>query len=72
YTLEHFREERPAADILAEIRGDGTLNLVGPNRDPRGGDGTTLISFAPEQPIVKEPDSEGDDVASYAPQTPTA
>ena len=48
YTLEQFRKDRPKADIVAEIRPDGTLILLGPNREPRGGDGATLISFAPE------------------------
>lgn len=48
YTLAEFREDRPKADIIAEIRPDGTLSMIGPNREPRGGDGATLISFAPE------------------------
>lgn len=48
YTLEQFNEDRPNADIVAEIRPDGTLLLIGPNREARGGDGATLISFAPE------------------------
>ena len=48
YDLSAFRAERPQADIIAEIRPDGTLVMIGPNREPRGGDGTTLISFAPE------------------------
>lgn len=48
YTLTDFREDRPKADIIAEIRPDGSLSMIGPNREPRGGDGATLISFAPE------------------------
>ena len=48
YTLEQFRDERPKADIIAEIRPDGPLLLIGPNREPRGGEGVTLISFAPD------------------------
>lgn len=48
YTLTDFREDRPKADIIAEIRPDGTLSMIGPNREPRGGDGAILISFAPE------------------------
>ena len=47
YSLEQFRKDRPGADIVAELRPDGTLVLLGPNREPRGGDGTMLISFAP-------------------------
>ncbi|MEM1390996.1 MAG: NAD-binding protein, partial [Pseudomonadota bacterium] len=48
YTLDQFLSERPGVDIIAEIRPDGTFLLIGPNRDPRGGDGSTLISFAPD------------------------
>jgi len=48
YTLAQFFKERPKADIVAEIRADGTLVLVGPNREARGGEGTVIISFAPE------------------------
>lgn len=48
YSLEQFRTDRPKADIVAELRPDGTLILLGPNREARGGDGTVLISFAPE------------------------
>ncbi len=47
YSLEQFRKDRPRADIGAELRADGTLVLLGPNREARGGDGTVLISFAP-------------------------
>lgn len=47
YSLEQFRKDRPRADIVAELRADGTLVLLGPNREARGGDGTVLISFAP-------------------------
>ncbi len=48
YSLEQWRKDRPDADIVAEIRADGTLMLLGPNREARGGEGTVLISFAPE------------------------
>ena len=47
YSLEQFRNDRPNADIVAELRPDGTLVLLGPNREARGGEGTMLISFAP-------------------------
>jgi len=47
YTLDQFREDRPNADIVAEVRADGSIVLMGPNRDPKGGEGTILISFAP-------------------------
>ncbi len=48
YTLAQFFEQRPDADIVAEIRPDGTLVLIGPNREAKGGDDSILISFAPE------------------------
>lgn len=48
YSLEQFKKDRPNADIVAEIRADGSLQLLGPNREARGGDGAILISFAPE------------------------
>ena len=55
YTLADFRNDRPQADIVAEVRPDGTLSMVGPSRDPRGGEGATLISFSPERdPEIKE------------------
>ena len=47
YSLEQFRKDRPRADIVAELRADGTLVLLGPNREARRGDGTILISFSP-------------------------
>ena len=48
YSLENFRQDRPNADIVAELRADGTLVLLGPNREARGGEGAILISFSPE------------------------
>lgn len=48
YSLEQFRKDRPDADIVAEIRPDGTLLLLGPNREARGGEGAVVISFSPE------------------------
>lgn len=48
YSLENFRQDRPNADIVAELRADGTLVLLGPNREARGGEGAILISFSPD------------------------
>jgi len=58
YTLEQYQADRPKAEIVAEIRPDGALVLIGPNREPRGGEGTTLISFAPESApeAISEPE----------------
>lgn len=47
YDLEQFLEDRPKSDIVAEVRSDGTVVFIGPNRDPKGGDGVTLISYGP-------------------------
>ncbi|MEO1187685.1 MAG: sodium:proton antiporter [Pseudomonadota bacterium] len=58
YSIEQFRKDRPDADIVAEIRPDGTLFLLGPNREARGGEGTILLSFAPELKDDPAPESE--------------
>ena len=49
YGLEEFRADRPHSDFVAEIKPDGAIIFLGPNREPRGGDGTILISFGPEE-----------------------
>jgi len=49
YGLSEFLADRPKADLVAEIRTDGTVSYLGPNREPKGGDGVTLISFGPKQ-----------------------
>ena len=49
YTLEQYLADRPKGDLVAEIRPDGTLVLLGPSREARGGEGATIISFAPDQ-----------------------
>ncbi len=48
YTLAQFLSDRPEAEIVAEVRQDGALVLIGPHREPRGGEGAVLISFAPD------------------------
>jgi len=55
YTLEQFLSERPKGDLVAEIRPDGTLVLLGPSREARGGEGATIISFAPDQQPTAQP-----------------
>ncbi len=63
YDLAEYRKDRPKADIIAEIRPDGTLIFLGPNREARGGDGVTLISFGParEMEVAKEPEDISSD-----------
>ena len=58
YDLEDYRQDRPKADLIAEIRADGTLIFLGPNREAKGGDGVTLISFGParEMEVAREPE----------------
>ncbi|MAP96446.1 MAG: sodium:proton exchanger [Ponticaulis sp.] len=48
FTLESFRESRPEADMIAEIRPDGSIQFLGPDRSPRGDSGSRIISFGPE------------------------
>ncbi len=47
YGLDALRADRSNSDFLAEIRPDGTLWLLGPNREPRGGAGATVICYGP-------------------------
>ncbi|MEO1476491.1 MAG: sodium:proton antiporter [Pseudomonadota bacterium] len=47
YDLLEFRADRPDSDLIAEIRADGSIVFLGPNREPKGGEGVTLISFGP-------------------------
>lgn len=47
YSLEDFHKDRPKIDLIAEVRPDGAVTFLGPNRDAKGGDGVTLISFGP-------------------------
>lgn len=58
YSLEDFRKDRPDADIVAEIRPDGTMLLLGPNREARGGEGAMVISFSPEVKDAPKPQAE--------------
>lgn len=59
YTLEQYMAERPKGDLVGEIRPDGTLVLLGPSREARGGEGATIISFAPDhQPQPAAPAEE--------------
>ena len=48
YTLETLVQERPDADLVAEIKPDGSVVFLGPSRPAKGGDGVTVISFGPE------------------------
>ncbi|MAK60078.1 MAG: sodium:proton exchanger [Ponticaulis sp.] len=61
YDLEKFRKDRPEADLIAEIRADGSIQFLGPERLPKGEIGSTIISFGPEMtPRVEEaPPSDG-------------
>ncbi len=48
YPLAKFLEERPEADMLAEIRPDNSIIFLGPEQAVKGGTGTRIISFGPE------------------------
>ena len=47
YGIKELLADRPQADIVAEVRPDGSVNYLGPNREVRGGDGAIIISFGP-------------------------
>lgn len=51
YDLAEFRTDRPKSDVIAEIRPDGTILFLGPNREAKGGEGVTLISFGPAEAL---------------------
>jgi hypothetical protein len=55
YDIEHFKRDRPKADIIAELRPDGVLNFLGPHREVKGGDGVVLISFGPPREAEAPP-----------------
>ena len=55
YDIEHFKRDRPKADIIAELRPDGVLNFLGPHREVKGGDGVVLISFGPPREAETPP-----------------
>jgi hypothetical protein len=48
YDFEKFRKERPEADLIAEIKPDGSILFLGPERPPKGDVGSRLISYGPE------------------------
>lgn len=49
YNLDQLKGDRPKSDWVAEVRPDGTVTFLGPNREARGGDGSVIISFGPAQ-----------------------
>ncbi|ACT60698.1 cation:proton antiporter [Hirschia baltica] len=51
FTLENLKARRPEADLLAELRTDGSLVFLGPDRSAKGGAGVTIISFGPERTV---------------------
>lgn len=54
YGLKEFRADRPKSDIIAEIRPDGAIQFLGPNRDAKGGEGVVLISFGPPEALSEK------------------
>ena len=48
YNMEKFREDRPDAELIAELRPDGSIYFLGPERPAKGDIGARLISFGPE------------------------
>ena len=68
YDIEHFKRDRPKADIVAELRPDGALNFLGPHREVKGGEGVVLISFGPpreaETPAVEAAEAAAEPASS--------
>lgn len=48
YGLAELKADRPNADFIAEVRPDGAVNFLSTNTDPRGGEGSTIITFGPQ------------------------
>ena len=48
YNMQKFREDRPDAELIAELRPDGSIYFLGPERPAKGDIGARLISFGPE------------------------
>ena len=59
YDLAQFLEDRPKSDIVAELRVDGSVVFIGPNREPKGGEGVTLISYGPASVDKSVPAGDG-------------
>ncbi|PWE33978.1 sodium:proton exchanger [Maritimibacter sp. 55A14] len=57
FTLEDWREKQPDATALAEITPAGQLRLLGPDAEPRGGDGARLFALGPENGKPEPPAS---------------
>lgn len=72
YDIERFKQDRPDADPIAEVRPDGSIHFIGPKRPLKGETGNTIISYGPEvnqKTPVPEPTS-GQPPAD--PELPTA
>ncbi len=48
YDLAKLLADHPESDLVAEIKTDGSFVLLGPRREPKGGEGVSLIHFGPE------------------------
>ncbi|MFC7292441.1 cation:proton antiporter [Hirschia litorea] len=63
FTLENLKAKRPDADLLAELRPDGSMVFLGPSRSAKGGVGVTVISFGPETAVTEPETKDGADEA---------
>ncbi len=72
FTLDDLKSRRPDADLLAELKPDGSMIFLGPNRPAKGGAGVTVISFGPElastDPEEKENSDDQDDSDKEVPE----
>lgn len=70
YGLDELAADRPKSDLVAEIRSDGTVAFLGPGREPRGGDGSTIISFGPDG-VTEEGQKAAEAVGQNEPKADT-
>ncbi len=55
FTLDTFRKIHPEASLIGELRPDGSFNLIGRSRLPKGGPGASLVSFGPDPVEAEKP-----------------
>ncbi|VAV88230.1 Na(+)/H(+) antiporter [hydrothermal vent metagenome] len=61
YTLDDLKASMDeGADLVLEKRSNGSLHILGPGREAKGGPGTIVLSFGP--PVVKEKPIEKSDI----------
>ena len=61
YGLAELKADRPNADIIAEVRPDGSVTFMSTKAEPRGGEGSTIITYGPQETTeIGQKRAEGD------------